>query len=128
MTEFGRKYTRASTVNKTAETAKRQKERIGQAHDMFSQIFRIRIYKNFLPNNKQVFLRFFSKCSKLRKKSIFEQQGICFLFQLRNSCKVIFTMRYKKTNNCPHFFLPITNNCPHFFMPITNGIAEPVKS
>ena len=31
MTEFGRKYTRASTVNKTAETAKRQKERIAKA-------------------------------------------------------------------------------------------------
>merc|ERR1712083_992388 len=31
MTEFGRKYNRASTVNKTAETAKRQKERIAKA-------------------------------------------------------------------------------------------------
>ena len=31
LTEFGRKYTRASTVNKTAETAKRQKERIAKA-------------------------------------------------------------------------------------------------
>ena len=34
MTEFGRKYTRASTVNKTAETAKRQKERIAKAKKM----------------------------------------------------------------------------------------------
>ena len=31
LTEYGRKYTRASTVNKTAETAKRQKERIAKA-------------------------------------------------------------------------------------------------
>ena len=30
MTEFGRKYTRASTVNKTADTAKRQKERLAK--------------------------------------------------------------------------------------------------
>ena len=34
MNEFGRKYTRASTVNKTAETAKRQKERIVKAKKM----------------------------------------------------------------------------------------------
>ena len=34
MTEFGRKYTRASTVNKTADTAKRQKERIAKAKKM----------------------------------------------------------------------------------------------
>jgi hypothetical protein len=34
LTEFGRKYTRASTVSKTAETAKRQKERVTKAKAM----------------------------------------------------------------------------------------------
>ena len=39
----------------------------GQAHDMFSRIFRIRIYKFFLPNIMQYLFWFFI-CSKLRKK------------------------------------------------------------
>ena len=52
---------------------------IGQAHDMFSRIFRIRIYEFFLPNN----ICFdFSKCLKLSRKCLF--WPICFLFQLRN--------------------------------------------
>jgi vacuolar protein sorting-associated protein 72 len=37
MTEFGRKYTRASTVNKTAETAKRQKERMAKAKKLLKK-------------------------------------------------------------------------------------------
>lgn len=37
LTEFGRKYTRASTVNKTAETAKRQKERIAKAKKLLKK-------------------------------------------------------------------------------------------
>ena len=28
---------------------------------------------------------------------------------------------HKKTNNCPHFFLPLTNNCPHFFCHYKNN-------
>ena len=41
---------------------------IGQAHDMFSRIFRIRIYEFFLPNN----ICFdFSKCLKLSRKCLF---------------------------------------------------------
>ena len=38
----------------------------GQAHDLFSRIFKIRIYELFLPN-----VIFVMICSKLRKKSAF---------------------------------------------------------
>ena len=37
LTEFGRKFTRASTVSKTAETAKRQKERIANAKKLLKK-------------------------------------------------------------------------------------------
>ena len=37
LTEFGRKYTRASTVSKTAETAKRQKERVAEAKKLLKR-------------------------------------------------------------------------------------------
>ena len=37
LTEFGRKFTRASTVSKTAETAKRQKERIAKAKKLLKK-------------------------------------------------------------------------------------------
>ena len=42
----------------------------GQAHDIFSPIFQIRIYKYFLPNIMQYCLDFF-KYSKLRKQMPF---------------------------------------------------------
>ena len=51
-------------------------------------------------------------CFMLTARSISIECAIC-------STKVVFTVRYTKTNNCPPFFLPITNNCPHFFLPIT---------
>ena len=46
----------------------------GQAHDMFSRIFRIRIYKFFSTNDYVIFVFDFFKCSKLRKKIAFFDQ------------------------------------------------------
>ena len=37
LTEFGRKFTRATTVSKTAETAKRQKERIAKQKKLLNK-------------------------------------------------------------------------------------------
>ena len=57
----------------------------GQANDIFSQIFRIRIYHFFhfstkcKVNNTNYF--YFLTCSKMRKqKTFFDQYEICFLF------------------------------------------------
>ena len=57
MTEFGRKYTRASTVNKTADTAKRQKERIAKV-SFFHQCIKMQI----IPIKKSNIQTCFFKC------------------------------------------------------------------
>ena len=41
---------------------------LGQAHDMFSRIFRMRIYEFFLPNIMYIFVLIFSKLRKTRSK------------------------------------------------------------
>ena len=61
----------------------------GQAHNIFPQIFRIRIYKYYV-----IFVLIFpTSC-------FFDQQGICFLFQLRNIgekfCRFVF-VKFVKT-------------------------------
>ena len=48
-----------------------------------------------------------SGCFEIVKYIGIDMPLVCF-------SKVIFTVRYTKTINCP-LFLPLTNNCPHFF-------------
>ena len=54
-----------------AYAKKKEEERKGQAHDMFSRIFQIRIYEFILANIMLYFFFDFLKCLKLRKKLYF---------------------------------------------------------
>ena len=62
----------------------------GQAHDMFSRIFQVRIYDFFF------YQTFVLICSKLRKNACFDRQGICFLFQMINIGEKIHRLKFGK--------------------------------
>ena len=59
----------------------------GQAHDMFSRIFRLRIYEVFLPNI--IFVLIFSNAQHWGKNPFLTNEEFVFYFQLRNICEEI---------------------------------------
>ena len=87
-------------------------------------------YESFTPTSKWIWHR--CRSDRPQKSCAYLLQFHKISFRVKNmlglqiqlgrfeflsdfTIKVVFTVRYTKTNNCPHFFLPITNNCPNFF-------------